>query len=923
MRLVPEESSDGAVKNELAVTVGLQDPKDGRRKSLSIGKLQAELSHLSNRFVSKLNAYIQREFSEYSAWLNAADEETLGLSVNAPDIPCAVAVGEGRRDTAEELEKFSELQKSGSLRTILEEEWYMGQIIHVEVTKARLPSIKSLPMELDPRVGAGCSALGIDVRSGLYSHQVEAIEHAVLARKDVILATSTASGKSLCYNITTGQAIANDTEATALYLFPTKALARDQLNAMRKFFTAGALLGSEEIEAFDGDVAMGAKRAKIRSMARVLVSNPDILHASILPKHGTWAKFLRGLRVIAVDEAHIYRGAFGVGCAMVLRRLLYLCENVYGTRPVVICCSATVGNAAEHAQRLIGRSPVHVIQADGSPRAAKLVVLWNPPLKANVSNPLDGDSKVVTQIDDTEGSGKAAGMRKSSLFQTALVLTHFVSAERRTIAFTKARKLAELLTKTVHEILAAQGMGAVRQLVKCYRGGYLPAERRKIESELVDGSILAVIATSALELGIDIGDLETSVHLGFPGSISSLRQQIGRAGRVQRQEPSVSVLILYDAPLDQHYAMHPDQLFRADSESIVIDPSNSMLLRRHLRCAISEKSVHSRAAIEGVFGPQGVKELEGLEAAGEVRLEEQGSCCYSVTEKVTESDLRFSIRSSDNDKITVQVEATGEVVEQVETNRSIFYVYPGAVYIFSGRTFLVKSIDFDTKVAQLKQVDDSLGFYTSILDKTRVHIKSELAHREFGVMGGGKVTVHYGRVQVATTVYAYHKVNVLSSERVDTIDLDLPPLEYATTALWIDAPSRSLFSDLDEDTYAAGLHTIEHLLVALAPLFLLVDETDIRGWYTKLHRGTGLPQIFLYETVPSGVGIAKEIFEKHVEAILTAAMDRLKSCPCGTLGCPSCIHINTCGFYNEDLDKPTAEIVLHQCLLPTSSSVPS
>mmetsp|Transcript_11180 Transcript_11180/g.16154 ORF Transcript_11180/g.16154 Transcript_11180/m.16154 type:complete len:1033 (-) Transcript_11180:351-3449(-) len=923
LRLQFVQDEHGNSQREVSVSLSLNH-NHSKKSSLGIARIAKEIEKLNKKFESRLYDYLRCEFKEYMSWLNEEhqpDDRTSWssqISLNAPDIP-EVALHE------ESLVKGAEpggdtrstvLARSGTLQSLVQTDWYKDQVVHMEIENQAPPEYAELKYDLHPKVLEGCRALGIE-KHKFYGHQAEAVDCLLRLDIDVMLATATASGKSLCYNIAAGEYFASDSNATALYIFPTKALARDQLKAAEEFFVKSKLLEADEVQPFDGDLEYGYQRKLVRERARLIVTNPDILHVTVLPRHREWKRFLSGLRLVVIDEAHVYKGAFGIHCAMVIRRLLSLCKRLYNTNVRITLCSATVSNAKEHVERLCGRSSIHVVDKDGSAKAARTILIWNPPLKQGAEEEEEDESGWRKKA-EVKGS---KSIRRSSMFQTARIIGHLMSADKRVIAFSASRKLVEITTKTVLELLDVKGLSHLRSQIRSYRGGYLKTDRRKIESALKTGSIQAVVSTNALELGIDIGDLETSVHLGFPGSISALRQQIGRAGRVPRKEASISVLVLMDSPLDQHYGKNADHLFREMPEAVIIDPANKVLLRKHLVCAVAEKSCYSQEDILESFGGPGIEEAMDLVYSGEMQMEDGGE--FHLTASGKKIERNFSIRFIDERQITVKVQRTGDVLEQIESSKAMFFVYPGAVYLNSGRSYTVKELDYEEGTATVVQVSDNLGYYTSVLDKTRVKIISEAEFREIPVVGSSKVPdsilrIHHGVVDVTTTAYAYLKVNILSGQNLDKVKLDLPPLEYTTSGLWIDIPPMSNFPELEEDSFFAGLHAIEHLLQSLAHLFLLLESSDLSGWTVALHDGTGRPQIFLHETIPAGVGVVREIYSKHIESILVYALERLETCECGNTqeGCPSCIQIAHCGYYNENLDKKAAISIMKLCLHP-------
>ena len=741
---------------------------------------------------------------------------------------------------------------------------YLGQIAHTE----HVPGVAASYGELDkslPAILVEC--LKESGHLPLYCHQAEAINCSREGR-NVIVATPSASGKSLCYYIPVLEAVLTETGSRALFLYPTKALAQDQLRKLREL-ASPRLAPAESFDIFDGDTAF-SERSAIRKKARVVLSNPDMLHVGILPNHRSWSHFLRNLRYVVVDEAHVYRGVFGSHVAAVLRRLRRLC-HLYNAKPQFIACSATLANAKQHAEKLLGSS-FTVVDGDGSPHGGKEFIFWNPPL-----------------IDKVKGARRSANSEATELF------TRLVSQNIRTLTFVRTRRLAELIYSYSRRKLAEMDPD-LSQKIKPYRAGYLPELRRQIERALFQGELLGVVATTALELGIDIGDLEATVLTGYPGSIASTWQQAGRSGR--RQGRSLSFLIALDNPLDQYLMRHPDFFFEKSCESALVNPDNPYILRAHLLCAAWEQALVSEDA--GYFGPNFTREVTGL-VKQEMLRERKGR--WYLSPSIAYPAQGTGIRSISGAEFTIIDTGTGSLLETVDSNVALFQVYPGAIYLHQGESFLITHLDLAGHIAHAKSVTAS--YYTQTKEITDLNIE-RLVQRK----GNDSLRVFLGKVTVTTAVIGFKKKRQYTDEVIGEEPLDLPPYRFPTVALWFDLPLPSV-SQLDEAglDFAGGLHALEHAAIALLPLFALCDRNDIGGVSTPLHPDTGSAQVFIYDAYPGGIGIAEKGFELIGE-LWQATLRLIRECPCRE-GCPGCIQSPKCGNNNQPLDKKAAEILLH------------
>ncbi|MFC2034327.1 DEAD/DEAH box helicase [Chloroflexota bacterium] len=744
---------------------------------------------------------------------------------------------------------------------------YSGQIVHTQHILSSDAKNADLDVSLAPELQDCLERYGI---YNLYTHQAEAVNNARMG-KNVVVSTSSASGKSLCYNIAVVQEILTKPTNRALYLFPTKALAQDQLRALREMFCP-ELFKADEIDTFDGDTPQ-AERSRIRKRARIILSNPDMLHVGILPNHHSWVNLLRNLRYVVIDEAHIYRGVFGSHVAGVLRRLRRLCDY-YGSKPQFICASATIANPGEHSERITG-FPFTVIDNDGSPKGGKDFVFWNPPI-----------------IDEARSTRRSANSEATDLF-TELV-NHYV----RTLTFARTRRLTELIYTYARDRLLAVNPDIVKR-IKPYRAGYLPAERRHIEQELFDGRLIGVVATVALELGIDIGDLDATVLTGYPGSIASTWQQAGRSGR--GKEKSLSFLIGVDNPLDQYFMHHPESFFQKSVENALVNPDNPYILRAHLLCAAWELPLTNRD--EKYFGSCFKQERNQLEEQKMLRLR---SHRWFIAASISYPTQAISIRAASGENFVIIDTSTASPLETVEASVAIFQIHPGAIYLHQGESYLVTDLDFVSRTANARQTD--ANYYTQTKEITDLRIIKQVDSKKYG-----QVNACLGEVEVTTSVVGFKKKMQFTEEVIGEEPLDLPPQHFSTVAFWFDLPSEAI-NKLEEANlnFAGGLHATEHAAIGILPLFALCDRNDIGGVSIPLHPDTGKAQVFIYDAYPGGIGIAEKGFDM-IEQLWQATLKVIKECTCQE-GCPSCIQSPKCGNNNKPLDKTASWILLEGLL---------
>ena len=744
---------------------------------------------------------------------------------------------------------------------------YAGQMAHVEHLPPRRAAYAELDKPLVPELQECLREQGL---LPLYTHQAAAVNQARRG-ENVMVATSSASGKTLCYNIPVLEALLTEPGSRALYLFPTKALAQDQLRGLHQLAGSG-LLGMEELATFDGDTPR-AERSEIRKRARIVLTNPDMLHLGIMPNHQSWSRLLRHLRYVVIDEAHIYRGVFGSHVAGVMRRLRRLCR-LYGSNPRFICCSATIANPGEHAARLAGL-PFVVVDSDGSPHGGKDFVFWNPPI-----------------IDE------ARSVRRSANSEATVLFTELVSRNVRTLTFARTRRLTELIYIYSQQRLAETGQARAER-IKPYRAGYLPQERRQIEQELFSGQLLGVVATNALELGIDIGDLEATVLSGYPGSIASTWQQAGRSGR--SQEGSLSFLVALNSPLDQYLMRHPESFFQKNFENALVNPGNPYILKAHLLCAAWECPLDSDD--EETFGLPLAPEIKALEEQG--ILKERNQRWY-LSPAISYPAQAVNIRATTGQNYVLVDTSTGALLETVEASVAFFQIHPGAIYLHQGDSYLVTELDRANHTACA--VPTKVNYYTQTKEMEDLRIVKLNRDKKMG-----PVQVCLGEVEVTNHVVGFKKLAQFTEEVVGEEPLDLPPQCFPTVALWFDLPPGAVVR-LEESgmDFAGGLHAVEHAAIGILPLFALCDRNDIGGVSTTLHPDTGRAQVFIYDAYPGGIGIAEKGFDMIGE-LWQATLEAIKECPCQE-GCPSCIQSPKCGNNNQPLDKEAARVLLEGLL---------
>lgn len=740
------------------------------------------------------------------------------------------------------------------------EERYREQIVHEERFPAR-PARYAAPAR--PPAGPIAEALTHLGISRLYAHQAQALD-AVRGGQSIIVTTGTASGKSLCYMLPVLETLTGDPEARALFVYPTKALAQDQLDALGEFGLA-LRAGS-----YDGDTPQ-AERRRLRHEAQILLTNPDMLHVGILPQHFRWTSFLTHLRYVVLDDMHVYRGVFGSHVANIVRRLTRACR-LRGADPQFICTSATVANPEEFGRRLTGRA-LRVIDEDGAPRGPRTFVLWNPPV-----------------ID------RAKMARRSPYTEAGWLMAALIRRDIRTIAFTKARKITELVHRYTANALGDVPSFADR--ISPYRAGYLPEERREIERRLFHGELAGVVSTSALELGIDVGGLDAAILVGYPGTMASVWQRAGRAGR--GKDESLAILIALEDALDQYLMRQPAYFFGRPVEHATVDPENPYVLAAHLRCAASEVALWP--GDEALFGPRMREVAEALEGMGE--LIRRGDRWAPRSRQYPAGSVE--IRSVSGETYRIVDGRTRRLIGTVDASRAFEQVHEGAVYLHQGEAYRVTHLDLATRTA--KVVPDGSGSYTVARVLTDLSVVRPHAERPLG----GTVA-HFGEVLVTHQVIEYRRKQLVTDTVLAVEPLDLPEEELPTTALWMVIPPAlaSAVEDAGLDL-AGGIHAVEHAAIGLLPLLAMCDRWDIGGVSYPEYPDTGRATIFIYDGHRGGVGVTEKGFEL-LDELLRRTLDAIRLCPCES-GCPSCIQSPKCGNLNTPLDKEGAVFLLRRLL---------
>jgi len=735
-----------------------------------------------------------------------------------------------------------------SLIEQLHDQALKDQIAHVEEFPPREAVYGEPQARMHPLLAGKLEELGVNK---LFSHQAEAYD-AAMAGKDLVVVTGTNSGKTLCYNLPALQWSLTEPAARMLYLFPTKALAQDQLGRLENLLPNASV----RVGTYDGDTP-AAQRGPLRRLAHIVLTNPDMLHVGILPGHELWIKFLKSLRLIVIDEMHTYRGVFGSNVAGVLRRLLRLCEW-HRSRPQIVACSATIGNPDELFRQLTGRK-AHLIDQDGSPKGRRTFVFWNPPDLGN-------------------------GRRMSANIVASEVMGMLTETGMRSLTFSRARISAELVLKYTRERLKNGGIVPPKS-VESYRAGYTAKERRQIEKSIFKGDLLGLSATNAMELGVDIGGLDAVVMNGYPGTIASFFQQSGRAGRGIHD--GVSIMIAHDDPLEQFLIRKPETILDAANESVSINPENPQILSQQLLCAAHERPL-SPSELEN-FGQTAFPLAESLDRSGELAYR-NGMFFYPSHEPPAP---RVNIRGSHGDSVTLLHD--GEELGSMERWRAMQNAHEGAVYLHRGATYLSMELDLDAGVAHVEPID--LDYYTQPMIQSVIEPQVEMRK---------KGQINLSGIRVTTAVVAFKRKSLDGETVLGTEPLDLPPQTYDTLAVGIELPN-PLPGD-DPAKFLGGVHGVEHALLALAPLLAGCDRNDLGSAWYAFHPDSMSPMVFVYDQMPGGIGLCEKLYESF-GGWVRAAHQLLATCPCET-GCPACLFSSRCESSNEALDKPYAIALL-------------
>ncbi len=735
---------------------------------------------------------------------------------------------------------------------------YRRQMIFKTTIPAKTANFGNLDFELEPELTDWLEQNQLK----LFSHQAEAL-NTIHKGKNVVITTPTASGKTLIFSLSVANAVARKRAVTALFLYPTKALANDQLKKLEEFNEV--LNGRLRPYIYDGDTPT-KQRPQIRNLAHAVISNPYALH-QYLDWHQKWDRFFRNLRFIVIDEAHQYRGVFGSNVAQLLRRLNRII-NHYGSIPQYILSSATINNPKEFITKLIGK-PVEIIRNDGAEYGKKHLILWNPPY-----------------VDRYK-------LRKRSPHQeTRDLLLQHLKADYQTLCFTLSRRMAELVSMWVKQDLKNHRLD--HDQVKSYRAGYRPLERREIENKLRNREIQAVVSTNALEVGIDIGNLDAVLLSGFPGTIISTWQQIGRVGRTLR--PSLATLILFEDPLQQFLGKHPDYFLEKNPENAIIDLANPYILKGHILCATAELPL-TLNEIQQIWGDQGKEIVQELKQEELVKIVPAGLTSSSPKRPASV----ISLNSAFTEIIEVLVQ--GNLLETMSITQAYREAHEGAILIHQGETYLVETLNLRKKKAVASPIE--VDYYTDALSTSEVTVLKTLLNKDIGF------PLFFGEVKVTELYHSYRKKTF--DEVLEILPLDLPSLEFKTKALWIEIP-HEIVDRIQQDAldFPGGIHAMEHATIALSPIYAMCDRWDIGGTSYPSFPVDGKAKVFIYDGFPGGIGISEQLFEK-CDILLKNVLDLIKECECND-GCPSCVQSPKCGNENFPLDKYVAISILEELL---------
>ncbi len=737
---------------------------------------------------------------------------------------------------------------------------YKGQFVKVFEIQGKPFDTFSIPKSLHPSLRRYLSERGI---TSLFSHQLKAI-NSIREGKNIIVTTGTATGKTLSFNLPVLDDLLKDRENTALYIYPTKALAHDQLEKIKD------MLHYENVKfgAYDGDTR-GSERNFLRRNARIIFSNPDLLHLGILPHHSNWSRFFSHLRFVIIDEAHYYRGILGSHVSEIMRRLRRI-SHYYDSFPQFIMSSATLRNASEFAFKLTGER-AEQIGASNFPPFKKYFIIFDP--------------AVVN---------KEKNLKRSSYKEAVWVMKELMRNNLRTIAFVHSRKGVEMVTRYLLDEVSSDE----RKLISSYRAGYLKTARENIEKKLRNGELKTIIATNALELGVDIGDLDATLIIGYPGTISSIFQQSGRSGR---KNTSLTIFVASSNPLDQYFVKDPDYLFKESFESIAIDPQNPYILIPHIKCASYEIPIERN--IDSEYFGNGLKPILN-ELVSKGLIEKRGQKFYYALNDYPASEI--NIRESSGQSVELIDEETNELLERISMKRATEEAFKGAVYFHLADAYLVHELNLSEKYALLSKTH--LNYYTDYLAIHKIKVDKVLKENKFH-----KLNLYFGDVTVSETTIGFIRKQYGSDKKIGEEPLSLPVMSFPTKAFWftLDPYFEKVVKDANKEI-PGTIHATEHLLVAMMPLVVMCDRNDVGGVSHPLHPDTNKPTVFVYDGTEGGVGLSEKGFEQ-IGKLFAAAYKTVSRCPCKS-GCPSCIFSPKCGNRNKPLSKKGAIVLLEEIL---------
>jgi DEAD/DEAH box helicase domain-containing protein len=727
------------------------------------------------------------------------------------------------------------------LKKLTADPYYQNQIALIQELPGSAAVYGEVEPPLSPQIQEVLNDKGI---TRLYSHQAQAV-NAIRKGEHTIIVTGTASGKTLCYNIPILESWQSDPQSRALLIYPTKALAQDQLKALARLTEGlpepGPLMGT-----YDGDTAVSTRK-KLRDHGNIILTNPDMLHQGILPKHPGWSAFLTHLKYVVFDEIHTYRGIFGSNVANVVRRLKRICQH-YGSNPVFIGTSATINNPQAHAQELLG-VPMHLVDQDGAPKGRKFFVFWNPPY-----------------LDQTKTE------RKSANTEAAQLMTELIRERIPTITFAKARVVTELIYRYVQDQLTKHSPGLARK-IRAYRGGYLPEERREIERQLFSGELLGVTSTNALELGIDIGRLEACLVVGYPGTIASTWQQAGRVGRAR--EDSLVIMIPHPNPIDQYLIKNTRYFFAQNPEAAVIDPDNPHIVMGHLRAAAFEAPLNALDC--RAFGAYAPAILELLAEAGELR--QMAAKWYWRTSGFPATETNLRNISANTFSIVDTSSQPPKVIGTLDEASAYQQIYTEAIYLHDGETYFVKEMNVPQKISYVEKI--AVDYYTQSITEEQVTITEKELESQWR-----RAAIGFGPVEVMLKPYLFRKIKFGSRDSIGFGKINLDPQVMQTYAFWLVPPPRTLHlvKEFGRDPVESML-AIANVLTEVLPFMVMCDTGDIGSMVDLANNGA--PSLFVFDKYPGGLGFAHRAFER-VEELLAAARDLIAACPCEA-GCPSCV----------------------------------